>query len=564
MKRGRKSKYFSKETFENRWNVALYIRLSVQDGDKEESNSIVNQKELLNMFLEKEKELTFYNYYIDDGFTGTTFERPAFKKMMEDVELGLVNTIIVKDISRLGRNFIEMGNLVQNIFLVKNIRFISVCDNLDSFANPKSIENIFFPLKNLLNEMYCKDISNKITKAFNIMKKEGKFIGSYPPFGYLKEKENKHHLIIDNASATVVKMIFDLCESGIGNTLIAKELNERCILTPSEYRCKILNMKSTGRKVSKQWTPSIVGKILDNRVYSGDLVQSKYKNISYKVHKQIKNKEEDWIVVENTHEPIIDKERFFKIQELRKNRKYNWNKRVEDNSIFKDLVICSNCKEPMDLIVTNKKEISEIKIKKYAFRCNNCNIDNKNDFYIKVDTLKTCIFRSIKYHIDLLRGVEEARKEIKPRTEYTKSIKQKVENMKYELEIVEKDKIENYEKWKNNEITEIEYIENIKNIVGKECILKNAIKDEKSKLLKAKKEAINLRENVWIDTLLKYKKKKKLTKEMLEDLIDKIYINIISKNIIIVNYKNITILTFYILIFENFLLFSKIGFSCLF
>ena len=525
MKRGRKSKYFSKETFENRWNVALYIRLSVQDGDKVESNSIVNQKELLDMFLKNQKELTFYNYYIDDGFSGTNFERPAFKKMMEDVELGLVNTIIVKDISRLGRNFIEMGNLVQNIFLVKNIRFISVCDNLDSFANPKSIENIFFPLKNLLNEMYCKDISNKITKAFNIMKKEGKFIGSYPPFGYLKEKENKHHLIIDNASATVVKMIFDLCESGIGNTLIAKELNERCILTPSEYRCKILNMKSTGRKVSKQWTPSIVGKILDNRVYSGDLVQSKYKNISYKVHKQIKNKEEDWIVVENTHEPIIDKERFFKIQELRKNRKYNWNKRVEDNSIFKDLVICSNCKEPMDLIVTNKKEISEIKIKKYAFRCNNCNIDNKNDFYIKVDTLKTCIFRSIKYHIDLLRGVEEARKEIKPRTEYTKSIKQKVENMKYELEIVEKDKIENYEKWKNNEITEIEYIENIKNIVGKECILKNAIKDEKSKLLKAKKEAINLRENVWIDTLLKYKNQRKITKEMLEDLIDKIYIN---------------------------------------
>ena len=531
MKRGRKSKYFSKETFENRWNVALYIRLSVQDGDKEESNSIVNQKELLNMFLEKEKELTFYNYYIDDGFTGTTFERPAFKKMMEDVKLGLVNTIIVKDISRLGRNFIEMGNLVQNIFLVKNIRFISVCDNLDSFANPKSIENIIFPLKNLLNEMYCKDISNKITKAFNIMKKEGKFIGSYPPFGYLKEKDNKHHLIIDNASATVVKMIFDLCESGIGNTLIAKELNERCILTPSEYRCKILNMKSTGRKVSKQWTPSIVGKILDNRVYSGDLVQSKYKNISYKVHKQIKNKEEDWIVVENTHEPIIDKERFFKIQELRKNRKYNWNKRVEDNSIFKDLVICSNCKEPMDLIVTNKKEISEIK--KYAFRCNNCNIDNKNDFYIEVDTLKTCIFRSIKYHIDLLRGVEEARKEIKPRTEYTKSIKQKVENMKYELEIVEKNKIENYEKWKNNKITEIEYIENIKNIVGKECILKNAIKDEKSKLLKAKKEAINLRENVWIDTLLKYKNQRKLTKEMLEDLIDKIYINKEGRKIII-------------------------------
>ena len=131
MKRGRKSKYFSKETFENRWNVALYIRLSVQDGDKEESNSIVNQKELLNMFLEKEKELTFYNYYIDDGFTGTTFERPAFKKMMEDVELGLVNTIIVKDISRLGRNFIEMGNLVQNIFNGNNYGTVNQTNNIN-------------------------------------------------------------------------------------------------------------------------------------------------------------------------------------------------------------------------------------------------------------------------------------------------------------------------------------------------------------------------------------------------------------------------------------------------
>lgn len=522
MKRGRKSKYYTDNILQNKWNVALYIRLSVQDGDKAESNSVVNQKELLDMFIGKDKELNFYNYYIDDGFSGTNFERPSFKKMMEDIDAGLVNTVIVKDLSRLGRNYIEIGKCIENVFLKQNIRFISVCDNIDSYKNIKSLEDISFPLKNLINESYCRDISKKVTSTFEIMKKEGKYIGALPPFGYVKE--NKHHLIIDTASATVVKMIFDLCESGIGNTLIAKELNNRCILTPSEYNYKILKLTPTGKKVSKEWTASMVGKILDNRVYCGDLVQNKTHSISYKVQKRVKNSEEQYIIVENTHQPIIEKERFFNIQDLRKSRKFNWNKRVEELDIFDGLILCSNCKSPMERIVINKKKITEIPIKKYAFKCNKCNDNNKKDFYIKADTLKICIFRSIKYHIDLLTDFENAKKAIKHNTNYTESLKEKVNNMKKDLEQIEKLKMVNYEKWRNNEITESEYMENIKNNVTQECSLQKDIKEEKNKLLVARQEISNIKDNVWVENLLKYKNQKKLTKEMLENLIEKIYI----------------------------------------
>lgn len=522
MKRGRKSKFKDDNTLNN-WNVALYIRLSVQDGDKEESNSVANQKELLDMFMKNNKNLIYSAYYIDDGYSGGNFDRPEFKRMIQDIDLGLVNTVIVKDLSRLGRNYIGVGKYIQ-IFLQKNIRFISVCDNIDSFLNPKSIEVISFPLKNLINEYYCRDISKKISTAFSVMKKKGKFIGSCPPFGYIKEKEDKHHLIIDSAAATVVKLIFDLCESGSGNTLIASELNRRGILTPSEYNYKILKSTYFKNRISKEWTASMVGKILDNRVYCGDLVQNKSRRISYKVHKKILNNKEDYIIVENTHEPIIDKKRFFEIQELRKNRKFNWNKRVDDISIFKGLVLCGSCGKPMNLVLTNKKEINEIKIKKYAFKCDECNKEEKKDFYIKADTLKTCIFKSIKYHIDLLNNFQEAKKAIKPNTKYTENLKGHVKNMKVELESLSKVSEDNYISWKNNEISEKEYMEKIKTNITKECLLQNSIREEKDKLLKAKLEIKNIKDNIWVDTLLKYKNQREITKEMLNDLIDKIYI----------------------------------------
>ena len=348
--------------------------------------------------------------------------------------------------------------------------------------------------------------------------KEEKYIEKVPPFGYLINERNC--LVVDKASSMIVRMIFELCESGMGNTLIARKLNQRNILTPSQYNYRVLRLISKNNKISKEWTPSQVGKILDNRVYCGDLIQDKNQNICYRFYKNIKGIDEKYIILENVHEPIIDKKRFYYIQELRESRKFNWNKRIEKIDIFDGVVICSNCKKPMKRIVSSEKEITGVLIKKYVYSCDICN----NNFYIKEDTLRVCVLRSIKYHINLLDNIEKAKAVTKSDTNYTKSLKENVENMQNELKRIKKQKNDNYEKWKNDEITENIYIEKLKNDISQKLFLEKDLKDEKSKLLIARQEMKNIRDNVWIETLLKYRDQRKLTKDMIKELIEKIYI----------------------------------------
>ena len=192
----------------NKWNVAVYLRLSSDDGDKEESNSITNQKELINFYLKKEKDLKIKDYYIDDGFTGTDFERPDFKRLLVDMKNGKINTIVVKDLSRLGRNYIEVGNYIEQIFPLYNIRFIAINDNVDSFKDPKSINNVIVPFKNLMNDEYARDISNKVRSVLDTKKNKGEFIGSIAPYGYLRNPRDIHKFIIDKNASKIVKKIF--------------------------------------------------------------------------------------------------------------------------------------------------------------------------------------------------------------------------------------------------------------------------------------------------------------------------------------------------------------------
>ena len=349
--------------------------------------------------------------------------------------------------------------------------------------------------------------------------KEEKYIEKVPPFGYLINERNC--LVVDKASSMIVRMIFELCESGMGNTLIARKLNQRNILTPSQYNYRVLRLISKNNKISKEWTPSQVGKILDNRVYCGDLIQDKNQNICYRFYKNIKGIDEKYIILENVHEPIIDKKRFYYIQELRESRKFNWNKRIEKIDIFDGVVICSNCKKPMKRIVTSEKEITGVLIKKYAYSCDICN----NNFYIKEDTLRVCVLRSIKYHIDLLDNIEKAKDVTKSDTNYTKSLKRNVENMQNELKRIKKQKNDNYENWRNDEITELKYIDNMKKIINQKLLLEKCIKKEKDRLLVARMETRNIKNNLWLETLLKYQDQRKITKEIIKNLIEKIYIH---------------------------------------
>lgn len=244
----RQSKYKTKTTSNTEciYKASLYIRLSVEDGDKEESNSVTNQRMLLNEFLNDNPDIELYDYYIDDGYSGTDFSRPSFERLLDDLYAKRFNTVIVKDLSRLGRNYIEVGNYIEKILPLFNIRFIAINDQIDSIKNPDSVNSVIVPFKNLINDEYCRDISNKIKAVLNVKMKKGEYVGAFAPYGYLKDPEDMHHLIIDEDAAKVVKLIFELTLNGYGRTAIAKKLNELGILNPTGHRVIDLKIKTAG------------------------------------------------------------------------------------------------------------------------------------------------------------------------------------------------------------------------------------------------------------------------------------------------------------------------------
>ena len=261
------------------WQAALYLRLSREDGDKEESDSVVNQKELLNQFISLEPDIVVYDVYVDDGWSGTNFERPDFIRMMQDMKEGKVNCVIVKDLSRFGRNYIDVGQYIEKIFPLLDIRFISVTDNLDSVKNPQTMNTIMVPFKNLINDEYCRDISNKVRSSLDMKRKQGKHIGSFACYGYQKDPEDHNHLVIDEEAAEVVRDIFQWYISGMSILSISQKLNAMGVPNPSCYK-KIHGLKYKNRYENigmGKWPDSSVRRILGNQMYIGNLVQGKLK-----------------------------------------------------------------------------------------------------------------------------------------------------------------------------------------------------------------------------------------------------------------------------------------------
>ena len=275
---GRKSKYsnVSSSAIEEKiWSTARYIRLSQEDedngGEKQESNSITSQKTLLNEFIKEHKDLIVFDTYIDDGFTGTDFNRPGFQRLLENIKNGNINCVIVKDLSRLGRNYIEVGNYIEQVFPLFNIRFIAINDQVDSYKNPASTNTILIPFKNLINDVYAGDTSIKIRTSLNGKKKKGEFIGAFPVYGYLKDPKDKHKLIIDESVVDIVRKIFYWnVNEGLGKIAICHRLNDLGILNPTGHKKIELkqNYNNYGIKDNTyNWSPSTVRNILKNEIY---------------------------------------------------------------------------------------------------------------------------------------------------------------------------------------------------------------------------------------------------------------------------------------------------------
>jgi len=293
----------------NTYNAAIYVRLSKEDGDKPESDSIANQKDLIRAYLSGRPDVVVRSERVDDGYTGVNYDRPDFIAMMEDVKEKKINCIVVKDFSRLGRNFIETGKYIEKIFPFMGVRFISVNDNYDSLNPKSSADNLIIPVKNLMNDAYCRDISIKIRSQLDIKRRKGEFIAPFAVYGYLKDPENKNKLIVDEYAAAVVQDIFKMKLEGISAQAIASRLNQGDILSPMEYKALIgLKFKTTFKANPKaKWTAAAILRILKNPVYIGILVQGKRSTPNYKVKKRFDKPADQWITIEDNHEPIIGK-----------------------------------------------------------------------------------------------------------------------------------------------------------------------------------------------------------------------------------------------------------------
>ena len=386
------------------WNATLYLRLSRDDGDKEESNSITGQRELLRDYISQRPEFREYAVRVDDGFSGSTFERPSFQKMIEDVKAGRTDCIIVKDLSRFGRNYLDAGEYIEKIFPFLGVRFIAVNDNYDSLGDKKASDDLIIPFKNLINEAYCRDISVKIRSQLEIKRKNGQFLGSFAAFGYLKDEHNKNKLVVDQYAADIVRDIFKWKLEGVSPQDIADALNKLGVLSPMEYK-RSLGMKfTTSFKTNSKalWSAGTVIRVLKNPIYTGVLIQGKETTPSYKVHKRVTKDESEWTVIEDSHEAIISKIDFDSVQKVLKcdTRRSPGGKAV---GLFSGMIFCGDCGASM---VRKTVPAGE---KKYVYYVCSAHKQDKScsPHRIRDNALEEIVLDSLKQHISEVVDMSE-------------------------------------------------------------------------------------------------------------------------------------------------------------
>ena len=429
------------------YKVGLYIRLSESDEDKtyeSESESITNQRNLLLDYV-KTSGFTLIDEYVDDGFTGTNFDRPAFQRMLKDIESGRINCVITKDLSRLGRDYIQCGYYVEQYFPQKKIRYISILDQVDTFL--ETANNDIAPFKALFNDMTSKDTSKKIRSILRNKKEQGKFIGSKPCYGYMRDPLDKGHLIPDPEVAPIVKKIFQMSYSGIGVSDIVSYLNDNKILSPSMYK----NTKSSSKQKVNVWTISSVNKLLKNRMYTGDMVQNVQTKLSYKSQKKISLEKEFWIIVENTHEPLVSKVVFETIQNAPariKNTHCNREKRLLEN-----LLVCKECGNSLSVLYRKNKNYKDNRY--WSVNCNKYARDPRRHLcyphFFPYDKLEERIMEVIKStcqkYLDSLNVKELSKKLLleqdslkKEREKEKQQITEKIEELRRKMDSLYDDK----------------------------------------------------------------------------------------------------------------------------
>ncbi|WP_317368324.1 recombinase family protein [uncultured Tyzzerella sp.] len=511
----RKSRFNIQKVIDNSYKVAFYIRISVLD---DESNSIENQQILLNNFIKNNTYFKLINTYIDNGITGTSFNREQFKNLINDIKLNKINCVIVKDLSRFGRNYIETGQYLEEILPKLNVRFIAVNDNYDSI-NLDCTHILNLHIKNIINDMYAKDISKKICTSLKTKQLNGDFIGSVACFGYKKSKDNKYKLEIDDYASDIVKKIFSLRLDGKSYLAIAKQLNSLNIPCPNKYKFdnKILFDEKYKNCL---WTESTIKKILKNQTYLGHTIQGTKRKQLYN-NKNIKSVPKDeQIIVYNTHTPIIDEDTFLKVEQMNKLNKEKYansesNLTKKSNNLYKNILKCGECGSR--LYLTNKYyKCSKNKVAKDL-----CCFDK-----ISKDELDNVIFNSLKTQINVLLD----KNKIKINNENLSTCLENIKNIDKEINKIPLLYEKLYNDYLKKLLTESEYLDFRQKYIEKEDLLLKEKQNLQQQYEDLQKNSIDK-----LERFIKFEDKEFFNQQLIQMLIKSIYIY--KDNLIKINFS---------------------------
>ncbi len=517
------------------YKTAVYVRLSIEDSGKKNGESLENQIAMLMDYVEKKPDLSLYRVYIDNGSTGTNFDREAFREMEMDMNDGLIDCIVTKDLSRFGRDYLEVGRYLEEIFQKKHIRFISVNDGYDSLEKGNNSLGLIIPLKNLMNAAYSKDISKKVSSAFKTKQNQGKFLGNYPPFGYLKDPSDKNHLIVDQETKEYVQMIFRWKLEGATNEKIARRLNDMGVPHPYKYLYEKGLMRSEQYK-NVCWNRTLIRRLIQKEVYMGDMVSGKERSDLLQGLNRHRTDKTEWIVVRDTHEPLVSREDFAQVQELikkDKERKFEPARELPEwGNIYKGIIhcgICGNRLKPYKYVYWRKKE----KVSKIAgyecitqFETSNCPCRNIKITRRELDETITVVIReNMKWFLSQQQILQSLQKH--------EIFSEKRANLRYNTALYNKLRSRNavlYEQYKNGVIQYHEYVEAIDSITLEENRLQIEIAKLENDIIRAENIYESIKDQ--IRTIEKYTEFQTLSQEIW---------NAFVKNIVVYEDKRLAI-----------------------
>ena len=511
------------------YHAAIYLRLSQEDGDisvsdKNESNSISTQRDLIQAFLRKQADILYEAEFCDDGYTGTNFDRPGFTDMMKAVREKRVDCIIVKDLSRFGRDYIESGKYIQKIFPMLGVRFIAINDGYDSADTENQSNDFVLPFKNLINDSYCRDISIKSRSNLEVKRRNGEFVGNFTVFGYMRSPDDKHKLIVDEEAAVVVRNIFNWKQEGWNAQQIANHLNKLHFPSPMEYKRKCGHNYRTSFKTKTvaQWSAVAVLRILKNPVYTGVLEQGKTTTPNYKVKTRIVKDESKWARIENAHEAIITPAQFELVQTV---LGLDTCRAEGQDEIypFSGMIYCADCQSPM---IHRTATSSGKKYQYYMCSGNKRDKDSCTTHNIKCELVEKVVLATVQAHISMAIDIDNAMKRVEALDWEKREIRKidaQISAMELDVEKFNNIKMELYEDLKSDLITKDEYhsfkndydirIQSIRQQIAGLVSQRNAVEGGLTSV------------QGWFAQFRKYENIEKLTRLTIVSLIERVEIN---------------------------------------